>query len=350
MAAGDPVPRSLYIYAPNQGAPIFFTIAFAISAVFHIWQCFRYKAFRLIGLHPICAVLFTVGYALREWGSYHYLFDPADRTPLVTFIVSQVFIYVCPPLLELSNYHILARLFSYIPHCAPIPPSSVLSTFGGLMAIVELLNSLGVSFSANPSSSTKQQTLGGQLTIAAVSIQLGIITVFVGLAVIFQRRCAAAARERGQQTGGGKKVRTMLWTLYGSMGLILVRCVYRLVEHAGYTHIEFRDIEALKRLSPLVRYEAFFYVFEASLMLVNSVVWNVWHPGRFLPRDGVTYLEVDGTEARRVKRGENWASVVWMVANIATFGVLGLVFPRRERNEEAHELRGGSQRSEAGMI
>lgn len=30
---------SLYVYAPNKGAPIFFTIAYAISAVFHIWQC-----------------------------------------------------------------------------------------------------------------------------------------------------------------------------------------------------------------------------------------------------------------------------------------------------------------------
>lgn len=30
---------SLYVYAPNKGAPIFFTIAYAISAVFHLWQC-----------------------------------------------------------------------------------------------------------------------------------------------------------------------------------------------------------------------------------------------------------------------------------------------------------------------
>jgi hypothetical protein len=34
-----PVPGNLYIYIPNKGAPIFFTIAFAISAAGHIWQC-----------------------------------------------------------------------------------------------------------------------------------------------------------------------------------------------------------------------------------------------------------------------------------------------------------------------
>lgn len=30
---------SLYVYAPNKGAPIFFTIAYATSALFHLWQC-----------------------------------------------------------------------------------------------------------------------------------------------------------------------------------------------------------------------------------------------------------------------------------------------------------------------
>ena len=35
----DQVPGSLWIYAPNQGAPVFFAVAFAISAAFHFWQC-----------------------------------------------------------------------------------------------------------------------------------------------------------------------------------------------------------------------------------------------------------------------------------------------------------------------
>lgn len=32
------VPGSVYLYAPNKGAAIFFTIAFAVSLALHLWQ------------------------------------------------------------------------------------------------------------------------------------------------------------------------------------------------------------------------------------------------------------------------------------------------------------------------
>ena len=47
-------------------------------------------------LSIICAVFFTVGYAMREYGTYHYLYEPDKQTPLLVFILSQVFIYICP--------------------------------------------------------------------------------------------------------------------------------------------------------------------------------------------------------------------------------------------------------------
>lgn len=49
-----------------------------------------------MGLHPMCAVLFTAGYAMREYGSYNYMYDPNDDAPLILFILSQVFILICP--------------------------------------------------------------------------------------------------------------------------------------------------------------------------------------------------------------------------------------------------------------
>ncbi|KAH6838475.1 hypothetical protein B0I37DRAFT_449552 [Chaetomium sp. MPI-CAGE-AT-0009] len=337
MSAGEPILYSLYVYAPNRGAPIFFTIAFVISAVFHIWQCYRYKAFKLIGLHPVCAVLFTVGYALREYGALdNYLYSTTTKQPLIIFIVSQVFIYICPPLLELANYHVLARVFYYVPYCSPVPPGRVLATFGGLMIAVEILNSLGVAFAANPSSSPQQQTLGGNLSIAAVGLQVAIILAFFTLAGLFHRRLGAIKLH-------ARPVTTMLATLYTSMALIFARCVYRLVEHAGNTKVELDSVEALRSLSPLLRYEAFFYVFEASLMLLNSVLWNVWHPGRFLPHDNLTYLARDRTEVRRAET-QDGRTLAEKVGHVATFGAL---FRRKEQSEGFHELERLSDRGES---
>ncbi|CEJ93352.1 hypothetical protein VHEMI08945 [[Torrubiella] hemipterigena] len=326
MADGKPILGSLYVYAPNKGAPIFFAVAFGMSAVFHIWQCFRYKAFKLIGLHPLCAVLFTAGYALREYGAYNYIYDP--NTPsLILFVLSQVLIFICPPLLELANYHILGRIFYYIPHKAPLPPSRVLAIFGALMALVEALNAIGVALQANPSSAGSQQKLGSDLTIAAISIQIGVIVAFLIMAGVFHWRCKAANMLV-------KTVKTPVLTLYTSMTLIFIRCIYRLVEHLGPTSIDLRSEEKLKSLTPVLRYEWYFYVFEATLMLLNSVLWNIWNAARYLPKSYAVHITEDGREVIAGSDTDGRSSLA-KIGNVFTFGIL---FRREVRTGTFHEL------------
>ncbi|KAI0190127.1 putative RTA1 domain protein [Astrocystis sublimbata] len=311
----DIVPGSLYVYAPNKAAPIFFLIAYALSAIGHIWQCQRYKCWKLVGIHALCGVLFTAGYASREWGAYNFIYADGDNPALIGYIVSQVFINVCPPLLELANYHVLGRILYYIPHLAPFPPGKLLSVFGGLLAIVEGLNSLGVAFASNPSGSASSQELGSTLTLVAISLQVVIAAVLVGIAGIFHTRCKKTRVDT-------RVVSTPLITLYVSMTLIFIRTIYRLVEHLDNTTVDLDNPESLKTLSPLLRNEVYFYIFEATLMLLNSILWNVFHPGRFLPSDAHIHLAKDGqTEI------ENAAIVdgrpVWKkVAHLFTFGVL----------------------------
>ncbi|KAJ5095678.1 hypothetical protein NUU61_005034 [Penicillium alfredii] len=280
----------------------------------------------MIGLHSLCAVMFTVGFALREYSSYHYL-DQGNA--LIIYIMSQVFINICPPLLELSNYHVLGRMFSYLPHLAPIPPSRVLGIFGALMGLVEALNSLGVAFSSNPKGN--EQTLGKALTLVALSIQLCVILSFLTMATIFHRRCSKAPipRQRG--------VPTLMFTLYISMVLILIRCIYRMVEHAGNSTVNLDSPKELQSLSPIYLYEWYFYVFEAALMLLNSWLWNVWHPGRFLPQDSTVFLGTDGqTEwADPSKKQAGLAQVGYMVMQWLTFGLWGQFFgPQTRANAE----------------
>ncbi|RYP74774.1 hypothetical protein DL769_003948 [Monosporascus sp. CRB-8-3] len=338
MADGEPVPGSLYVYAPNKGAPIFFTVAYGLSAVGHIWQCFRYKCWKLMCLQVLCAVLFTVGYAMREYGAYNYLYlipgtDTLNDQNLMIFILSQVFIYICPPLLELSNYHILGRLFYYVPYFAPLAPNRVLSTFGALMALVETLNALGVALSSNSSSSASQQTLGSNLSIASLVLQLCVIAIFGCLAGIFHRRCAKANIH-------ARTIQTTLATLCVSMALILIRCIYRLVEHTGNTEVDLDNPEALGELTPILRYEWFFYVFEATLMFINSVLWNIWNPGRYIPRRHSVYLSPDGAFEIEGEEKEDDRSLLARAGHIFTFGIL---FHRKYERPTSIELSGHSR-------
>lgn len=217
----------------------------------------------------------------------------------------------------------------YIPYMAPISPGRVLSTFGLLMAIIETVNALGVSFATNPTGGN--QGAGSAMIIAALGMQLVVILVFVLLAGIFHRRIARAKLDP-------KPVRVVLTTLYSSMALILVRSIYRLVEHLGNTEIDLGDIEALESLSPIMRYEWYFYVFEATMMLLNSVLWNVFNPGRFLPRNPRTYLARDGV-TELVDDQKDDRSLMARIVAIVSFGCL---FRHRENRHfeqlRSHEL------------
>jgi hypothetical protein len=197
------------------------------------------------------------------------------------------------------------------------------------MALVEVLNALGVAMSSNPSSSHSQQELGSHLAIAALALQLCVIVIFVLLAVIFHRRCAIADIH-------AKAVSTLLIVLYISMSLILIRCLYRLVEHLGKTTVQLEDPASLATLSPILRYEWFFYIFEATLMLVNSLLWNIWNPGRYLPRNRHVYLAQDGRtelEANIRTAGRPWLAFL-------TFGIF---FREKHENRPFLELNGYSR-------
>ncbi|ETN44516.1 uncharacterized protein HMPREF1541_10186 [Cyphellophora europaea CBS 101466] len=296
-------------------------------------------------LQPACAVLFTLGYSLRLYGAYNYLYTENFTRNLIVYIMSQVFIYTPPPLLELSNYHILGRTLHYIPYLSPLPPTRVLSTFGALLALVEALNGLGVALAANPSSSSSQQHLGGTLIIAAIALQIGALLAFCVLAGWFQRRCVRAGLWRVEQA---RPVRVALGALYGSTALLFVRGVYRLVEHLGDTAKDLGDVESLRRLSPILRYEWFLYVFEATVMLLNSGLWNVWNPGRYLPVDVHVYLARDGNVVVGSK-GKQDERTWWMKgASVLTFGVLYRHKAGPVGWEELGALRRGEEDTECG--
>ncbi|KAJ5220609.1 uncharacterized protein N7469_009496 [Penicillium citrinum] len=252
---------------------------------------------------------------------------------LSIYIASQVFIYICPPLLELGNYHILSRSFHYIPHKAPIPPGRVLMVFGPVMMVVETLNSLGVAFTSNPTSTETQ--VGKILVLAAIGIQICLIFTFFILAGKFHWRCS---RDKVQT----KAIPTLPIVMYLSMSLILIRSIYRIVEHAGNSDIDIHDPLTLQSLTPLMRYEWYFYVFEAATMLGNSLLWNIWHASRYLPRtknyfmaeDGVTEMvwDQEDTSANVEQTGSESAvaKTVHGTMQILSLGIWGHIFAREQ--------------------
>jgi hypothetical protein len=197
-------------------------------------------------------------------------------------------LYAAPPLYELSNYFILSRILFYVPHHSPIHPGRVLTTFGALSSVVEALNGNGAAYMANSSLSESKRDTGRALLKSALILQLAILACFVLLSGVYHRNCMRAGLMP-------KNLRAVLTTLYVSSALIGVRTLYRTVEYFTTANIQWSDKNLdPNTLSPIVRYEWFFWVFEACLMVINSFLLNARHPMRFLPRDNSIYLAEDG--------------------------------------------------------
>lgn len=192
--------------------------------------------------------------------------------------------------------------------------------------VVEVLNALGVSYLATPNISEDKVKLGHVLMKTSLIVQLVVIVLFCGIAGLFQYRCTRAGIK-------SPKVHRPILTLYASMALILIRTIYRIVEHFGTSRIPTSPSPGWdpKSLSPIVRYEWFFYVFEASIMLLNSVLWNAFHPRRYLPEDYHVYLAQDGeTEVL----GPGWKDdVPWWVTFIDPFGITAAVISKGNKKE-----------------
>lgn len=113
--------------------------------------------------------------------------------------------------------------------------------------------------------------------------------LFLALAFTFHRR----VRKAGIRTAN---LYSVLYTLYASSALLTVRTVYRTVEYFGIARVRVGVGEKVDpgSFGPEVRYECFFYVFEAALMLCNAGLWNFRHPRRYLPKSTKVYLSRDG--------------------------------------------------------
>ncbi|EJT98598.1 RTA1 domain protein [Dacryopinax primogenitus] len=268
---------SWWYYAPNKGAPIAFALFFAISGVWHIVQCVRFHSWRATGFLPWAALLFVAGFILRAIGAWNY-------TNLPLFISSTVMLLCAPPIYEAANFFTLGRILYYVPYHSPIHPGRVVITFGVLQAVVEALNGNGGSRVANSSASPQEQNVGKAILKAALILQLACMGAFALLAGVFERRCYKAGLLP-------KNLRNVLRVLYVSCILITTRTVYRTVEYFEDATISYTDPTSFP---DVLKHEWYFWVFEATLMCLNTWMLNIFHPSRFLPHNLKVYLAPDG--------------------------------------------------------
>ncbi|KIY73550.1 hypothetical protein CYLTODRAFT_386713 [Cylindrobasidium torrendii FP15055 ss-10] len=305
---------SYWYYAPNKVAPIVFAAFFLISAIVHAYQCSRYRCWKVGFPLPWAGLLFVGAFIAREIGAYDY-----DN--LGVFIASTVMFLVAAPVYEGANYFLLGRILYYVPYNSPIHPGRVVTTFLGVDLIIAVVTGVGAPRVANSSASQSEQDVGKALLKAGLILQLASMFCFVLIAAYFQRKCART----GTLSHNLQKVLTIL---YISCGLITVRTIYRTVEYFEAASLNvYADV---LNISPLLKQEWFFWVFEASVMFLNTLLLNIWHPSRFLPRNNKIYLKQDGVT--EVEGPGYHDKRPFLLTLFDPFDVVGIIIGRDKKN------------------
>jgi len=264
---------SVYYYAPNKVAPIIFAVLFTLSGIVHFYQTMRFRSWRTTGPMPWAAFLLTTGFILREVGAFDY-------TNIPILIAQSVLIMSGPPVYAGINYLVLSRVLFYVPYLSPIHPGRVLTTFIALDLVCEVLIINGVQKIVDSRFNEHTRQIGNGLTKAGLLLQLACFFLFTMVAATFHRRAIKAGV-------CSKNIKTVLVVLYISCAIISARCIYRIAEFFEYGS------------GPLSHTEDYFWVFEASIMFINTLMLNIWHPGGNLPRSNKVFLSKDGkTELR----------------------------------------------------
>ncbi|KAM0327567.1 hypothetical protein ACHAQA_005858 [Verticillium albo-atrum] len=312
---------SWWLYAPNRSVAIFFAIAFGATMSQHILQAIRYKSYFNSCIFAACGFTYAAGFGLRAWAAFD---NYSGLENLIPFICSVCLIAITPPLLALVDYHIFGQVLYYVPWLSPIHPGRVVWLFGIVSWVIEGLNGTGASYAANPHANS---AIGHIMMRASYALQLMINISFLALVIFVHRRCIQAG------VAGARGVKQNLITIYTSIGLILMRTIYRTVEHYAMEELDDKKIRSPADIPVVVRYEVYFCIFDATLMLINLLLWNVRYPSQYLPADNKTYLARDGvTEIK----GSGWQDTRSKSARMMDpFDLMGMC-GRRKREKGQH--------------
>lgn len=299
------VDGSMWYYAPHRAPAVVFMLLFLLSGSVHLYQTIRYKTWRITLFLPWAAIIMGAGFALRLAGASHL-----DNLDIV--IASNALVMSGPPIYAASNYLVLSRVLFYVPYLAPMHPGRVLTTFLGLDVIIEALILQGALRAIDTSGTAASRHVGDILVKATLIAQSVVFAALIALAAQLQVR---ARRARVLP----RKLRTVLIVLYITSATVAIRCLYRIVEYfEGYR-------------GALFTHEFYFYIFDAGLMFLTTLILNLWHPGKRLPRSNNVYLSQDGvTELRGLGWGDQRN---WLLTVFDPFDLVGLCKGRDKRTK-----------------
>ncbi|KAH6880472.1 RTA1 like protein-domain-containing protein [Thelonectria olida] len=253
----------LYHYDPSFIAAVIFVALFSLSAIVQLYQLARSKTWYMIPFLIGCAFE-AVGYLGRAIS--------AKQTPdwtTMPYVIQSLLLLLGPTLLAASIYMVLGRLIRLVngERYSLIRPQWLTKVFVLGDVISFLAQSGGGGMLANAKSKSSQ-SLGENIIIGGLGVQIVFFGFFMFVTVIFHKRIVANPTPRSLSILAPWKRYILI--LYAASVFIMIRSVFRIAEYINGSD------------GTLQSTEVYIYIFDASLMFIVVALFNVYHPSQII--------------------------------------------------------------------
>ncbi|OLN85251.1 Protein RTM1-like protein 2 [Colletotrichum chlorophyti] len=273
---------SIWPYNPSFPLAVLATVLYGLVFVWVFYlTVVRYRAWYFI------VVVVGAGVEVSAHGLRSY--SVRNQTEITPFVQTMTYTVLAPVLVAAGNYLLIGRLIrAVLPPTRhtiyKIPGARLTRLFVGCDVVAFLVQGTGSGIASGGNWTGTLGAVGTNVLVAGLGFQ--VLAFGCYMCVLVRFRVLAGREEREAAPEGWRLV---LRAVCASSGLILLRSVFRVVEFAEGTN------------GYIFRNEWLFWVFEALPMLVAIGVFCVWHPSRYLGRDGVKggVVEGEGVELGR---------------------------------------------------
>ncbi|KAF5962642.1 Rtm1p-like protein [Fusarium bulbicola] len=203
---------------------------------------------------------------------------------LTPFVLTLTHTVLAPVLIAAGNYLLISRLIlAVLPtshhRILRIPGRRLTPIFVFCDVIAFLIQGSGSGIASSDNWQGEMENIGVKVLIVGLAFQLAAFSLFL---CVFRRFHALALRMAVEDAPRGWQ--KVVLAVYISSILIMVRCIFRVVEFAGG-----RDTYAFS-------HEWLFWGFESLPMAVAIGIFCFYHPSR--------YLRTNGTQSKSVRTDE----------------------------------------------